>query len=115
MSGIRFERGVSGAANGGAAAGSSSVLLDPSQAAVVQLPDDASASVLGSAPSLGGVPGATDGTVLTSRTGIPSVVYGPGGKWIAHQANEFVEVSEILSYCSVYADAATRFLSSPMP
>ena len=74
---------------------------------------DAHVSVNGSQPTLGGVPGATDGTVLTSRTGIPSVVYGPGGKWIAHQANEFVEVSEILSYCSVYADAARRFLSGP--
>ena len=46
-------------------------------------------------PRLGGVPGATDGTIITSRTGIPSVVYGPGGKWIAHQADEFVEVDDL--------------------
>ena len=74
---------------------------------------DAHVAVTGSQPTLGGVPGATDGTVLTSRTGVPSVVYGPGGKWIAHQANEFVEIAEILSYCAVYADAAHRFLSGP--
>ena len=48
-------------------------------------------------PRLGGVPGATDGTVLTSRTGMASVVYGPGGKWIAHQADEFVEVDDIVA------------------
>ena len=43
-------------------------------------------------------PGATDGTVLTSRTGMPSVVYGPGGKWIAHQADEFVEVDDLVAH-----------------
>ena len=50
-----------------------------------------------SPPRLGGVPGATDGTVLTSRGGMPSVVYGPGGKWIAHQADEFVEVADLVA------------------
>jgi succinyl-diaminopimelate desuccinylase len=59
---------------------------------------------------LGGVPGATDGTVLTSRGGVPSVVYGPGGKWIAHQADEFVDVVEIEQHAAVYVDAARRFL-----
>ena len=57
-------------------------------------------------PALGGVPGATDGTVLTSRGGIPTVVYGPGGKWIAHQADEFVEVDDLLNHADVYVEAA---------
>ena len=62
------------------------------------------------APRLGGVPGATDGTVITSRTGMPSVVYGPGGKWIAHQADEFVEVDDLVTHAEVYVEAADRFL-----
>lgn len=62
-------------------------------------------------PRLGGVPGATDGTVLTSRGGIPTVVYGPGGKWIAHQADEFVEVDDIVAHADVYVEAARRFLT----
>src|SRR5690606_1331131 len=37
--------------------------------------------VTGEEPVYGGVPGSTDGTVLTHWGGIPSVVYGPGGKW----------------------------------
>lgn len=74
---------------------------------------DAHASVLGQQPRLGGVPGATDGTVLTSRTGVPSVVYGPGGKWIAHQADEFVELDDIARHAEVYVDAAQRFLRQP--
>jgi succinyl-diaminopimelate desuccinylase len=63
-----------------------------------------------SPPRLGGVPGATDGTVLTSRGGVPTVVYGPGGKWIAHQADEFVEVADLLAHADVYVEAAHRFL-----
>jgi succinyl-diaminopimelate desuccinylase len=71
---------------------------------------EAHAAVAPTAPRLGGVPGATDGTVLTSRGGIPSVVYGPGGKWIAHQADEFVEVADLVTHADVYVDAARRFL-----
>jgi succinyl-diaminopimelate desuccinylase len=73
---------------------------------------DAHAGVLGETPRLGGVPGATDGTVLTSRTGIPSLVYGPGGKFIAHQADEFVEVADIARHAEVYVDAAQRFFAA---
>lgn len=66
--------------------------------------------VHGSAAPLGIVPGTTDGTILTRDAGLPTVVYGPGGKWIAHQANEFVEVAEIERYAQVYARAAEIFL-----
>ena len=59
---------------------------------------------------LGGVPGATDGTILTARKGMPSVVYGPGGKWIAHQVDEFVEVTAVIEAAEVYREAALRFL-----
>ena len=68
-------------------------------------------AVTGEAARLGGVPGATDGTVLTARGGVPSVVYGPGGKWIAHQADEFVEVEDIVRCAEVFAEAARRFLN----
>jgi succinyl-diaminopimelate desuccinylase len=71
---------------------------------------DAHAAVGADAPRLGGVPGATDGTIITSRAGIPSVVYGPGGKWIAHQADEFVEVADLVAHAEVYVEAADRFL-----
>lgn len=67
-------------------------------------------AVVGEPPRYGGVPGATDGTILTRDGGIPTVVYGPGGKWIAHQADEFVEVADIIQCAHVYAEAAHRFL-----
>jgi succinyl-diaminopimelate desuccinylase len=82
----------------------------PESSPVVRAVLAAHETVTGRPGCLGGVPGATDATVLTSRTGVPSVVYGPGGKWIAHQADEFVLVDAIVEAADVYLDAARRFL-----
>jgi succinyl-diaminopimelate desuccinylase len=69
-------------------------------------------AVTGEPGRLGGVPGATDGTVITSRSGVASVVYGPGGKWIAHQADEYVEIADLVTSAEVYLEAARRFLGA---
>jgi succinyl-diaminopimelate desuccinylase len=61
---------------------------------------------------LGGVPGTTDGTILTRDAGLDTVVYGPGGKWIAHQVDEFVEVEDIITCTRAYIAAARRFLAA---
>jgi succinyl-diaminopimelate desuccinylase len=84
----------------------------PADHPIVAAVRDAHELVTGTRPPLGGVPGTTDGTILARDAGLPSVVYGPGGKWIAHQADEFVEVEEIARYARVYAEAARQFLSS---
>jgi len=68
-------------------------------------------AVTGTPAAYGGVPGATDGTILTRDAGLATVVYGPGGKWIAHQGNEFVEIADILRCTYVYAEAARLFLT----
>ncbi len=59
----------------------------------------------------GGVPGSTDGTILTRDAGLDTVVYGPGGKWIAHQADEYADVSDIVRCTRVFAVAAAGFLA----
>ncbi|HEY5882223.1 MAG TPA: M20 family metallopeptidase [Nakamurella sp.] len=66
----------------------------------------------GRAATIGGVPGATDGTILTRDAALATVVYGPGGKWIAHQADEYVEVEEILTCTRAYIAAARHFLGA---
>jgi succinyl-diaminopimelate desuccinylase len=76
---------------------------------------DAHSAVAASPARLGGVPGTTDGTMLTALAGVPTVVYGPGGKWIAHQADEFVDVTDIVEHATVYVEAARRFLPSGPP
>jgi succinyl-diaminopimelate desuccinylase len=80
--------------------------------AVVRAVVDAHEAAYGERPAIGGVPGATDGTILWRDLGIPVAVYGPGGKWIAHQVDEYVEVEEIGAYADVYADAARRYLQA---
>ncbi|WP_433656192.1 M20 family metallopeptidase [Nocardia sp. CA-128927] len=67
-------------------------------------------TVNGVRPNLGGVPGTTDGTILTHYGEVPSVVYGPGGKWIAHMADEYVAVRDLERYALTYAVAAHDFL-----
>jgi succinyl-diaminopimelate desuccinylase len=39
------------------------------------------------------------------------VVYGPGGKWIAHQVDEVVEVAEIITCTRAYIAAARHFFA----
>ncbi len=79
---------------------------------VVRAVVEAHRRVHGALPALGGVPGATDGTILWRDAGIPIVTYGPGDKWIAHQADEYVAVEEIVAYARVYAEAARLFFES---
>ena len=78
---------------------------------VVQAVREAHTDVTGAAPVLGGVPGATDGTILWRDAGLPVVVYGPGEKWIAHQVDERVAVDDLVTCAQVYVEAARRFLS----
>jgi len=94
-----------------------SVLVDrpvvdtPTDAPVVAALAAAHLDITGAEPVFGGVPGTTDGTVLTRDAGLTTVVYGPGGKWIAHQVDEFVEIADIHIAARVYARAAELFLA----
>ena len=94
-----------------------SVLVDrpptttPQDDPIVMAVADAHLEVTGEPPKFGGVPGTTDGTILWRDAKLPVVVYGPGGKWIAHQADEFVEIDDLLRHAEVYVAAALRFLS----
>lgn len=85
--------------------------VDP-RSPIVRAVAAAHEEVTGCPAQLGGVPGTTDGTILWRDAKVPVVVYGPGGKWIAHQADEQVEVAELVRAAEVYRRAAQRFLWS---
>jgi succinyl-diaminopimelate desuccinylase len=70
--------------------------------------------VYGTKPAYGGVPGTTDATILVRNAHPPVVVYGPGGKWIAHQADEYVEVYDIIRAAKVYLLAAHTLLNADL-
>jgi len=84
----------------------------PEDAPVVRALCAAHQAVTGSPAVFGGVPGTTDGTILTRDAGLQTVVYGPGGKWIAHTKDEYVDVADIITATAVYAEAARIFLTS---
>jgi succinyl-diaminopimelate desuccinylase len=84
----------------------------PEDDPIVSAVSVAHTKVTGSNPVYGGVPGTTDGTILWRDAGIPVVIYGPGGKWIAHQADEYVEIEDLVTHAEVYIEAAATFLAS---
>ncbi|MGO9779355.1 MAG: hypothetical protein ACLPKE_26525 [Streptosporangiaceae bacterium] len=60
------------------------------------------------------ISGAADayfGTILTRDGGLATVVYGPGGKWIAHQADEHAETDDVVRHAQVDVAAARRLLA----
>ncbi|HEX9438428.1 MAG TPA: M20 family metallopeptidase [Roseiflexaceae bacterium] len=77
---------------------------------LVQAVVSAHQRVYGVAPTYGGVPGSTDGTILARDRGVPVVVYGPGDKLIPHQPDEFVDLDEVIRAARVYIIAALDFL-----
>jgi succinyl-diaminopimelate desuccinylase len=58
----------------------------------------------------GGVPGSTDGTILRMQLGIPIVTCGPGHRLIPHQADEYVDVAELVDAARIYVASALNFL-----
>jgi succinyl-diaminopimelate desuccinylase len=60
----------------------------------------------------GGVPGSTDGTILRMQLGIPIVTCGPGGRLIPHQADEYVEVAELVDAAKIYVASALTYLAT---
>ncbi|MEX1005340.1 MAG: M20 family metallopeptidase [Acidimicrobiia bacterium] len=78
---------------------------------IVRSVAEAHREVTGTEPVYGGVPGTTDGTILWRDAGLAVVVCGPGGKWIAHSADEYVEVDDLARHADIYVAAALRFLS----
>ncbi|MCX7031982.1 MAG: M20 family metallopeptidase [Spirochaetes bacterium] len=79
---------------------------------IVRAAATAFADVTGREPVYNGVPGATDGTYLSAWKGIPCLVNGPGPRHVPHQADEYVEVAELVEAARVYVVAAHRFLAS---
>jgi len=79
---------------------------------IVQAMAIAVRQVLGRRPRWGGVPGSTDGTILRMELGLPIVTCGPGNRLIPHQADEYVEVAELLDAARIYAGSALKYLEA---
>lgn len=87
----------------------------PADDPLVRAIERAYPDVLGSAPRYGGVPGATDGTILWAWRDIPIVTIGPGDRTIPHQVDEFVRLPEVVDAARLYAAAAVEYLGLDIP
>ncbi|WP_027891756.1 M20 family metallopeptidase [Calidithermus chliarophilus] len=81
---------------------------DPAQP-VVRATEQA-LSLLGLPVCYGGVPGATDGTYLWAWAKLPIVTIGPGGRRTPHQANEFVEIDDLVAAARLYTAISVLML-----
>lgn len=65
--------------------------------------------ITGREPRYNGVPGATDGTFLSTWAGIPIVTTGAGEREIPHHRDEWVSVDELFETCKLYAATAMYY------
>jgi len=82
---------------------------------IVRAVERATERVLGRPPRYGGVPGSTDGTFLYAWAGLPIVTVGPGNRQIPHQADEYVDIAELVDAARLYAAAIVYFLGGAEP
>jgi succinyl-diaminopimelate desuccinylase len=67
-------------------------------------------AVTGREPRYNGVPGATDGTFLDAWKQIPIITTGAGDRLIPHQADEYVDIEELIEASKLFALSALYFL-----
>jgi succinyl-diaminopimelate desuccinylase len=77
---------------------------------VVLAADWATRQVSKKAPAYGGVPGATDGTFLWALKNIPIVTMGAGDRQVPHQADEWVDLDQLIETAKIYALTALHYL-----
>jgi succinyl-diaminopimelate desuccinylase len=82
----------------------------PPDEPLVRALEEAYPETVGGPPRFGGVPGATDGTFLSARAGVPIVTVGPGDRTIPHRTDEFVRLDELVAASRLYAAAAVLYL-----
>lgn len=81
----------------------------PTDEPLVRAMDAAYRALTGGEPRYNGVPGATDGTFLSARAGIPIVTTGAGNREIPHHKDEWVSEEELLAACRLYATTAIYY------
>jgi len=67
--------------------------------------------VTGRDPGYRGWTATCDAGLLSTKGGIPTVVFGPGSLSQAHRPDEYVEVEQLCAAARIYAAATTRLLS----
>jgi acetylornithine deacetylase/succinyl-diaminopimelate desuccinylase len=83
----------------------------PPGSAIADLCRDAVREETGVVPQDVGITGITDARFYINDAKIPTVVLGPGSLSVAHTANEWVEVADLVAAARIYARVFARFLA----
>jgi succinyl-diaminopimelate desuccinylase len=76
---------------------------------IVRVVCDATETVTGRRPAIGGMPGSTDARFLAAA-GIPTVIFGPGDVAQAHTTDESILLDDLANGALAYAATICRFL-----
>ena len=77
---------------------------------IVQILKNSYKYVTGKPAVLGGVPGSTDGTIISEKLNIPVVVCGPGSITAPHQIDEYIDIIEIKESIRMYIASIINYL-----
>ena len=80
---------------------------------VVEAADWATRQMSNQEPTYSGVPGTTDGTFLWALKNIPIVTMGAGDRQVPHQADEWVDLDQLVETAKIYALTALYYLYPP--
>lgn len=85
----------------------------PSEHPFVRLAQDVGQSLWGKELEPKGVTYYTDASVLAAKSGLPTIILGPGEAALAHQTDEWVSIDNIVETARFYARLAARYLGDP--
>ena len=80
---------------------------------LIQSLSDCYHQTTGDAPIIEGVTYGSDLRLFTNHAHIPAVLFGPGDVRLAHSANEYVEIDEIITTVKIIANMIVSWCGSP--
>jgi acetylornithine deacetylase/succinyl-diaminopimelate desuccinylase family protein len=84
----------------------------PADSAVAAVARAAVAAEAGAVPADRGFTGITDARFYINQASIPTVILGPGSLTVAHTADEWIAVDELITAARAYARIAVAFLGA---
>jgi len=78
---------------------------------VVQMAQQALAEVMGAKAPVVGIPYWTDGALLSKLGSIPTCLFGPGDIGVAHSADEYVSLENVVASARVYREIIEKYCS----
>jgi len=84
----------------------------PADTAIAEALRTAGAAVLGTCPADVGFTGITDARFYINDAAIPTVIFGPGSLTVAHTADEWIEVDDLIAAARIYARVFSTLLAS---